>query len=103
MFSQATEQTAFNSELGIVPVTFHKEARIESTLPCADTQCTVCYSIIMHLRKSKTLMKWPEKKKPTHYAEILCATQVQRSLTNNTQCKHSPFSLIFFPYKDKGG
>jgi hypothetical protein len=44
IFSQAIKQTAFSSELGTVPVTFHMEAREESILPDADMQCTICYS-----------------------------------------------------------
>jgi hypothetical protein len=40
IFSQAIKQTAFNSELGTLPVTFHMELRKESILPDADMQCT---------------------------------------------------------------
>jgi len=54
IFSRTIEPTASNLEYGTVPVIFHMEMRKESILPHADTQSTLCYTSIVHLRQSQS-------------------------------------------------
>jgi len=49
IFSWAIKPTAFHSEFGKVPVTFHTEVRKESKLPDADMQRTIYYTNNMYL------------------------------------------------------
>ena len=65
--SQAIKPTAFNSELGTVPVTFHMEVRKKAYCRMQ----TICYSSIVHLRQSQSQWnRWNIR------AHTLCRNQI---------------------------